>query len=441
LEKSGLRIVPYEVSLQYKTTPLPDTDIAKKHHVNNILKGSISQRGGMVVFEVELRRVKPDGVLMSSSFPSRSETDYSGALSDIATAVAEKLGAKLAPPRTAPAPKNPEAYQYYSYGLMIYRDRYLKTQKPGDFEVVLGNFRRALELEPASAVVCWQLGMLYEGRFNDPPNRQEGDEKLMMQYLRRAYELDPALPESNLAMGWYHFNREDHDRAHTFFKRALELDGDNAEAHLHVGSFLRSLGLYEQARRHYRRALGVAPAPDDFVVWHRLLADCHAQLGEYAEGAKFLQTAVGVNPSCDLIQDYAVFMIAMREYAEAERQIKVAHDLGAEADRIRRLRALFAAATGRREAALELMKAETNPNDHLAICTNALLGRRDMAIQGIEATRGPDGFRKYRWYRYTYLVLLNNMFFDNLRDEPAFQAIIEKEKAAYQERVKKYGDL
>ena len=439
LETSGLKIVPYEVAFLYKTTPVSDADIAKKHKVNNVLKGTLALKDSKIVFEVELRRIKPDGILLSRSFSSQSEKDCSAAFNDIATVTAEKLGAKLIAPRTPPTPNDPEANQYYSYGLMIYRNRYLTSKKPEDFEVVLTNFQKALDLEPTSAIVCWQLGMLYEGRFNE--EKKSGDEKLMMQYLRRAYELEPGLAESNMAMGWYHFNREDHDRAYSFFKKALVLDRGSADVHLHVGSFLRSLGLYEQALRHYLRALLVAPTPDDFAVWHQLPADCYDKLGDVPRSAKLLKTAIEVSPDRDLILDYAVCLIAMKEFAEAERQLKAAHDLGADANSVRRRRALLYAAMGQRELALELMKTETSPSHPLVTSTDALLGLRDKALRGIESARGEKGFRENRWYRYTYLVLLNNTFFDKLRDEPAFRAMLQKEKVLFEDRVKKFGDL
>ncbi len=440
LEKSGLEVVPYETAVPYRKAPAPDADIAKKNNINNILKGSAALKDGKLVFEVELRRMDPDGVLFSQPFVSRSAIDYYGALEEIAGLVARKLGGTVNPAGADPEPKNPEARQFYRYGLMSLRDRYLKTEKPEDFAAALANFRKALELEPTAAIACWQLGMLYEGRFNGP-QRQDDDEKQMMQYLRRAYELDPGLAESNLAMGWYHFNREDHDRAYPFFKKALELNRDGAEVNLHIGSFLRSLGLYEQAQRHYQRALILAPTPDDFAVWHRLLANCNSQLGDVASGAKLLQKAIQASPDASLVQDYAVCLIMMKEFPEAEREIKAAHDLGADDTTVRRLRALYLAAIGQREAAGGLIKDDADLSDPLVIGANALLGFRDKALRGIESTRGPAAFRRYRWYRNSYVVLMNNPFLESLRAEPEFRAILDKEKAAHDERVRKYGDL
>ena len=40
-----------------------------------------------------------------------------------------------------------------------------------------------------------------------------------------------------------------------------------------------------------------------------------------------------------------------------------------------------------------------------------------------------------------YFDLLNNPFYDNLRDDLRFEKIIKKEKKLYEEYLKKYSDL
>jgi hypothetical protein len=44
-------------------------------------------------------------------------------------------------------------------------------------------------------------------------------------------------------------------------------------------------------------------------------------------------------------------------------------------------------------------------------------------------------------FQYSYLPLLNNHIYDNLRDDPQFEKIIEIQKQKYEDRLKKYGDL
>ena len=49
------------------------------------------------------------------------------------------------------------------------------------------------------------------------------------------------------------------------------------------------------------------------------------------------------------------------------------------------------------------------------------------------------GFQEIFAYLYSYPVLFNNPFYDNLRDDPRFQDIIKREKKKYDEKSEKYG--
>ena len=66
----------------------------------------------------------------------------------------------------------------------------------------------------------------------------------------------------------------------------------------------------------------------------------------------------------------------------------------------------------------------------------ALLGMNDEAIEHLEKEIAN---RKNHPYCYYYL-LLNNPFYDNIREDPSFQAIVNSEKKVYERELKKYVD-
>ena len=437
-QSAGLRVVPYETCIQYKDTVLSDVEVAKKHGVTYILKGSMTRKDGNAVLEVELRRARPDEVLFSQAYPSPSEKDFMRALDDLVPTVALKLGVQIAPDRVKPLPTDPQARTFYDYGLRLQED-YFSSSRPAAFEPCISYFKKALAIEPRSAIILWQLGITYETRFNR--EKEAADEKLMLDYWQQAYEQDQGLAETNLGMGWLHFNREDHAKAFGFFKRAMELDSNSADVNFHVGAFLRSLGLYEQARKHYSRALVLNPVPGDFAVWHQVLADCDSQLGDVREAADLLRTAMGVSADAGVTLQYAVCLIQLGQFGPAAEAIALAQTRGAEPARIRRHQALLASAAGRREEALGLVKGESVTANQIVIDVQALLGLKDRALQGIQSTLGEKGFQKYRWYPYNYLALKNNPFFDGLRGDTEFTSILEKEKAVFEDRLRKFGAL
>jgi serine/threonine-protein kinase len=441
LEKTReLKVINYQTALQYRDASVSDSDIAKKLNVENALQGTITSKEGGLDVRVELRDLRREAVLFSRVYPAGSEKEVYGVLDEISRTVAEELGVG---PGQGPGlePKSrsstdPEAQRHYRYGLH-FQDEYLRTDVDTNFASSVDNYRKAVAIDPRFALVYWRLGMIYEIKFNR--DRQAGDLDKMSEYLSKAYDQDPDLAEANLGMGWVYFNREDHDRAFRFFRRAYELDVNNAEVNYHIGSFLRSLGLFDQARTHYMRALALDPYPGDFAEWHRVLADCNSQLGQVKEAAEVLKKAMEGNPDYHLSLDYAVCLIKLGNYAEAGRRIEEVRRQAGELERTRRHEALLLAFLGKNDAAVELMKNEENKANQLTVSVYSVLGLKDKAIGGIKLAE--EGFQRYRWYPYSYLVLKNNPFFDSLRAEPAFRAIYEKERRLFEERLKKFGGL
>lgn len=69
-----------------------------------------------------------------------------------------------------------------------------------------------------------------------------------------------------------------------------------------------------------------------------------------------------------------------------------------------------------------------------------LLGMKDEAIQNIELAIA-QGLRETKTYPYHYRYLVNNPFYDSLRDDPRFQRIVKKQEEWYKENLRKFGDI
>ena len=63
---------------------------------------------------------------------------------------------------------------------------------------------------------------------------------------------------------------------------------------------------------------------------------------------------------------------------------------------------------------------------------------KDEAIRHIKDIIQYD--RRYS-YRYYYLSLINNPFYNNLLNDSRFKDIVEEQRLIYEERVEKYGSL
>ena len=97
---------------------------------------------------------------------------------------------------------------------------------------------------------------------------------------------------------------------------------------------------------------------------------------------------------------------------------------------------------GQEKALALLEEAKKKPvyYSYLLSRVYALLGMKNEALDiiqlGIE-----KGFQEAQEYLFEYPFLAKSYFFDNLRDEPRFRAILEKQKALHLENLKKYGWL
>lgn len=97
-----------------------------------------------------------------------------------------------------------------------------------------------------------------------------------------------------------------------------------------------------------------------------------------------------------------------------------------EASWIKKYRAILYAANGERELSLSFDKN---------IEVLALLGMKDEAIKLLD-----EEILKREIIPYIYYFdLLNNPFYDNLRDDTRFKGIVQREKTLYEEHLKKYG--
>jgi len=232
---------------------------------------------------------------------------------------------------------------------------------------------------------------------------------------------------------FYVFKKEeDFERSVQSYLKAVELDKNF--------SFLRSIGLYEQALRHYDRALQLDPVPADFSLWQRLRASCYSYSGKFKKAASYLEQALALGPDLRLYLYYARALIMLGRYGDAEEQISEAEKLSPEDVNVKQNRALLLAASGQKEKAVDLIQGENRTYLPIMTCIYALLGREEDAIKNIQ-TGIEVVFERHRWYPYSFPYLKNNPCYDSIRDDPRFQEIMIKEKAKYDEKVKKYGDL
>lgn len=434
-----LKVTPYHTVSRYKNTDKSLQRIGEEMGVDTVLVPNLRREENKIRVSAQLNNVKENFVIESFTYEEDLRSVFE-VEDSISKSIAKALKVQLIEEKFELAkrrePANSKAYEFYAKG-DYFEKKYRNFNKQEDLMNTVENYKNAIAIDPNYALAYWGLGNVYEAIFANEGKREDLD--LMLSYFRRAYEIDPNLAEANVGLGWAYFYKEEWDKAYQFCKRALQIDSNNIEINSNVASILRSIGLYRKATEYYSRAIELDPLSTDI---RSLCASSYMFIGEYEEAIRLLMEGLELEPeNVELRLFYARQFIMMKKYEEAKEEIARVEEINPQSPGIQYTRAMIFAAKGKKERALAIIK-DKDPYylTYLMSSVYAVLGMKDEAIENIEKAI-ERGFYEIKAYLYSYPFLINNHFYDSLRDDPRFQEIVKKEKEKYEEKLRKYGDL
>ena len=139
---------------------------------------------------------------------------------------------------------------------------------------------------------------------------------------------------------------------------------------------------------------------------------------------------------------YARLLIWMGHYIEAEEIISSVEKIDPSLPDIKYPRALALAVRGKKSEALELTFVQGLDYYIYTLMANVYcaLGMKketySLIEDGIE-----NGLERIQMHIFTYQYLVNNPFFDILREDTRFQEILQSEKERYDKLLRQYRDL
>ena len=434
-----LKVIPYHTVSRYKDSDKSLNQIGEELDIATILVPTLQKEGNRIRVSAQLTNVKEGFIIESYTFEEEFGSVFE-VQDNISKSIAENLEIRLVEDQFKAIkklePKDSSAYESYIKGVHFER-KYKDAYRQKDFEEAVRNYEEAVEIDENYALAYCGLGNVYEAHF--VAGKDQKDLDAMLQNYVRAYEIDPDLAETNVALGWAYFYKEDLDKAHHYFKRGFEIAPNKPDINFNVGGFLRSIGLHHKAIKYYLRAIELNPLS---ILYRQLCAACYSRIGEFDEAALHLKKALEFEPDDAVLRlYYARQLIMMKEYERAEEEIKKAENLDPNEPDIRYTRALIYAIEGKKEEALAIIEGK-NPYYFTSLFSKvySLLGMKDEAIENISIAID-RGFYEVQTFLQTYLVLRNDHYLDSLRDDPRFKEIVKKQKKKYEEYLKKYGDL
>ena len=437
-----LRVMSKLAVMNYTNKDKSPIDIGKELNARTILKSSLRKEGENILMDVRFINAEDGSIIWSYLYKEKFEGLFR-IQDEILQAIAMELKVHLQeeqiPAIKTREPKNIKAREYYFWG-NHFEKKYTYSRDEKDFEEGVKNYTEALNIDPDYALAYRSLGDIYQLHFVFSRYDNWKSYDLMNKNYNMAYKINPNLAEANLGLGWAHFFKEDLDRSYDFFKRAFELDPNNPSINYEFGSFLRSIGLYLQAIKYYSRSIELDPLS---LLYYQMVSDCYVIIGEFDKVADCVNKALALDKDKYWFYlAHAEALIMMKKYDDAGEKIAQAEKLNPKSPKIRNCRALILAIKGEKEKALTLIEGIEGRDAYRYDITSiySVLGMKDKAIENIKI--GIDtGFRELKEYRYTYLVLINNPFYESLHDDPRFKEIVDREKKKYDERLKRYGQF
>ena len=312
-----LRVTSRTSTLRYRGAQKSIPEIARELHVELVVEGSVVREGQRVRITAQLIRAPTDEHVWANSF----ERDFSHVLTlqqDVAQAIAEQIGVKLAPWHTSATPSpNPQAQEAYMRGIYYYG--------MGDMTKSADALQQAVALDPDHALAYAALARTYYfiAFFGDLPPKEAFER--MEQAATKAVDKDPTLASAHGSLALVKLHRDwDWAGAEQHFRHALELNPSNADIHHDYAHLLLVMRRDRESVTETERAVALDPFNpmlNACLGWHRLFA------GEYDKAIEASTRALQIQPAnfwARMNLGWAYEQKAM--YPEAVTQFKLASE-------------------------------------------------------------------------------------------------------------------
>src|SRR5438270_1302160 len=257
----NLKVISRTSVMQYKSGITRNLkEIAQQLGVGNVVEGSVRRSGDHVRVSVQLIDAQTDRHIWVQNY-DRTLADSLALQGELATEIAAALGATLSPQEKtrmqAKPTNNPAAYDAYLRGRAFAGgSRYDKS----NVERTIQSYQEAVKLDPNFALAwarlsCTQSQSYWQG--HDPSPARLAAAKYA---LDRALALDPNLPETHLALGYYcYFGQRDFAGGLAEFQQAEKGLPNNVDVIFAIALIQRRLGHWDEAIAGLRRAIELDP--------------------------------------------------------------------------------------------------------------------------------------------------------------------------------------
>jgi len=256
-----LKVISRTSVMQYKSGITRNLkEIAQQLGVSNVVEGSVRRAGNHIRVSVQLIDALTDRHIWVQNY-DRTVADSITLQDELATEIAAALGATLSPQEKARVEakptNNPAAYDAYLRGRSLMG---ASAFDRSTLEDAIRSYQEAVKLDPnfalAWAYLSYRQSDYYWVGFDRSPARLAAAKDA----LDRALALNPNLPETHLALGYYrYYGERDFTAALAEFQQAEQGLPNNVDVNRAIGVIQRRLGHWDEAIASLRRAVELDP--------------------------------------------------------------------------------------------------------------------------------------------------------------------------------------
>jgi serine/threonine protein kinase/tetratricopeptide (TPR) repeat protein len=253
----ALRVISRTSVMRYKDLPKSLPEIACELNVDAVLEGSALLVGNRVRLSVQLVLARTDETIWTERY-DRDLADLLGMQSELAETVAREIAIQISPSEASKLANrpavNPEAH------LEFLKSRHsFFAGSPEAMEVGLRHARRALELDPGSALAWTALADCQIFRSIRGMAAPGEAAAAATTAANRALQLDPSLADAHVSIGTILLHTGDPAGGLRALQKAVELNPGLATAHNLLGRALYSYERHAEALAATNKSVNLDP--------------------------------------------------------------------------------------------------------------------------------------------------------------------------------------
>lgn len=227
--------------------------------------------------------------------------------SEVATTLARTIGENLVARFDNTATSSLSAYDFYLRGNSFFYHSWDSKDQLNACTM----YQKAVELDENFAAAYAMLARSHASIFWEYLDRSESRVRQAKGAIDKALQLNPDLPEAQLALGYYYYQCEqNYETALEQFQRAVEHFPSNAELYNAIAAVQRRYGMLDSAVVNFKRSYKLDPrshqAAFDVGLTYGLLRD-------YESAEKYLDQSALLSPDFSLAHIYKAWLSIFRD--------------------------------------------------------------------------------------------------------------------------------